>query len=71
VADENGATLPRDGTRQGELMVRGQWIMEPHSKAEKTALVDCWIPTGSIAPIDAQGAMKIRDHTKDVSGVFS
>ena len=52
-------------------MVRGQWIMEPHSKAEKTAMVDCWIPTGSIAPIDAQGAMKIRDHTKDVSGVFS
>ena len=36
-------------------MVRGQWIMEPHSKAEKTAMVDCWISTGSIAPIDAQG----------------
>ena len=66
VVDENGVILPRDGTSQGELMVRGQWIVERYFKAEKTALVDGWFPTGDIATIDAQGTMQIRDRTKDV-----
>jgi len=66
IVDENGATLPRDGTSQGELMVRGQWIVERYFKAEKTALVDGWFPTGDIATIDAHGTMQIRDRTKDV-----
>ena len=66
IVDENGTTLPRDGTSQGELMVRGQWIVERYFKAEKTALVDGWFPTGDIATIDAQGTMQIRDRTKDV-----
>ncbi len=66
VVDENGATLPRDGTSQGELMVRGQWIVARYFKAEKTALVDGWFPTGDIATIDARGTMQIRDRTKDV-----
>jgi len=66
VVDENGITLPRDGSSQGELMVRGQWIVERYFKAENTALVDGWFPTGDIATIDAQGTMQIRDRTKDV-----
>ncbi|WP_353238798.1 long-chain-fatty-acid--CoA ligase [Limnohabitans sp.] len=66
VVDENGVTLPRDGTSQGELMVRGQWIVERYFKADKTALIDGWFPTGDIATIDAQGTMQIRDRTKDV-----
>ncbi len=66
IIDENGHDLPRDGTSQGELMVRGQWIVERYYKAEKTALVDGWFPTGDIATIDAQGTMQIRDRTKDV-----
>ena len=66
IVDENGTTLPRDGTAQGELMVRGQWIMERYFKADTTALVDGWFPTGDIATIDAQGTMQIRDRTKDV-----
>jgi fatty-acyl-CoA synthase len=47
-------------------MVRGQWIVERYFKAEKTALVDGWFPTGDIATIDAHGTMQIRDRTKDV-----
>jgi fatty-acyl-CoA synthase len=66
IVDETGATLPRNGTSQGELMVHGQWIVERYFKAEKTALVDGWFPTGDIATIDAQGTMQIRDRTKDV-----
>ena len=66
VVDEHGATLPRDGQSQGELMVRGQWIVERYFKTDKTALVDGWFPTGDIATIDADGVMTIRDRTKDV-----
>jgi fatty-acyl-CoA synthase len=66
VVDEEGRTLPRDGTSQGELMVRGQWIVERYYKSEASALVDGWFPTGDIATIDAQGIMQIRDRTKDV-----
>ncbi len=66
VVDENGATLPRDGASQGELMVRGQWIVTGYFKGETSPLVDGWFPTGDIATIDAQGVMQIRDRAKDV-----
>lgn len=66
VVDETGATLPRDGTSQGELMVRGHWIVNSYFKGEPSALVDGWFPTGDIATIDAHGVMQIRDRTKDV-----
>ena len=66
VVDEEGKTLPRDGVSQGELMVRGQWIMASYYKIEKSPLVDGWFPTGDIATIDAEGIMQIRDRTKDV-----
>jgi fatty-acyl-CoA synthase len=66
VVDDAGHTLPRDGASQGELMVRGQWIMDRYHKADRSALVDGWFPTGDIATIDSQGVMQIRDRTKDV-----
>lgn len=66
IVDEEGNTLPRDGSTQGELMVRGQWIVEHYHKAEKTALVNGWFPTGDIATINPDGVMQIRDRTKDV-----
>jgi 3-(methylthio)propionyl---CoA ligase len=66
VVDDTGATLPRDGTSQGELMVRGQWIVSAYYKVEPSPLVDGWFPTGDIATIDAEGTMQIRDRTKDV-----
>ena len=66
VVDEHGQTLPRDGTSQGELMVRGQWIIHSYFKGEKSPLIDGWFPTGDIAAIDAKGLMQIRDRTKDV-----
>jgi len=66
IVDEDGNSLPRDGASQGELMVRGQWIVEKYHKADKTALVDGWFPTGDIATISPDGVMQIRDRTKDV-----
>jgi fatty-acyl-CoA synthase len=66
VVDEHGATLPRDGTSQGELMVRGQWIVGEYFKSDSSALIDGWFPTGDIATIDAHGVMQIRDRVKDL-----
>jgi len=66
VVDEQGKTLPRDGTSQGELMVRGHWIVSGYFKGEQSPLVDGWFPTGDIATIDPEGMMQIRDRTKDV-----
>jgi fatty-acyl-CoA synthase len=66
VVDEKGATLPRDGMSQGELLVRGQWVVSAYYKAGQSALVDGWFPTGDIATIEANGRMQIRDRTKDV-----
>jgi fatty-acyl-CoA synthase len=66
VVDESGATLPRDGTSQGELMVRGQWIVSEYYKSGASALVDGWFPTGDIATIDARGVTQIRDRVKDL-----
>jgi 3-(methylthio)propionyl---CoA ligase len=66
VVDEEGKTLPRDGTAQGELMVRGQWIVSGYFKGESSPLHDGWFPTGDVATIDADGVMQIRDRAKDV-----
>jgi fatty-acyl-CoA synthase len=66
VVDAQGATLPRDGVSQGELMVRGQWILNRYFKGEASPLIDGWFPTGDIATIAADGVMQIRDRTKDV-----
>ncbi|MFZ4758570.1 MAG: long-chain-fatty-acid--CoA ligase [Burkholderiaceae bacterium] len=66
VVDANGATLPRDGVSQGELMVRGPWILSRYFKGEGSPLVDGWFPTGDIATIASDGVMQIRDRTKDV-----
>lgn len=64
--DENGQDIPRDGQTQGELMVRGQWIVSNYHQGEKSPLVDGWFPTGDIATIDPDGVMQIRDRAKDV-----
>jgi acyl-CoA synthetase (AMP-forming)/AMP-acid ligase II len=66
VVDETGAALPRDGQSQGHLMVRGQWTIAGYYKAEDSALIDGWLPTGDIATIDVHGTMQIRDRAKDL-----
>ena len=63
----SGATLPRDGASQGELLVRGQWIVSGYYKSDCLAAAwTGWFPTGDIATIDASGVMQIRDRVKDL-----
>jgi 3-(methylthio)propionyl---CoA ligase len=66
VVDELGATLPRDGESQGEVLIRGQWIVSGYYKSEVSPLVDGWFPTGDIATIDPRGVLQIRDRAKDL-----
>ncbi len=66
VVDETGATLPRDGSSQGELLIRGQWVVSGYFKGESSPLQNGWFPTGDIASIEADGRMQIRDRSKDV-----
>jgi acyl-CoA synthetase (AMP-forming)/AMP-acid ligase II len=66
VVAEDGSELPRDGQSQGELMVRGQWIVSGYYKSETSPLRDGWFPTGDIATIDPHGTLQIRDRVKDL-----
>ena len=66
VVAEDGTTLPRDGKSQGELLVRGQWIVSGYYKGETSPLRDGWFPTGDIATIDPDGVLQIRDRVKDL-----
>jgi acyl-CoA synthetase (AMP-forming)/AMP-acid ligase II len=66
VVAEDGTTLPRDGTSQGELLVRGQWIVSGYYKNAVSPLRDGWFPTGDIATIDPHGVLQIRDRAKDL-----
>jgi 3-(methylthio)propionyl---CoA ligase len=66
VVDDRGATLPRDGVSQGELLVRGHWVIERYYKSVASALENGWFRTGDIATIDSGGLMQIRDRAKDL-----
>jgi 3-(methylthio)propionyl---CoA ligase len=66
VVDDSGATLPRDGVSQGELLVRGHWVIDRYYKSAASALEHGWFRTGDIATIDSGGLMQIRDRAKDL-----
>ncbi|MCX7663863.1 MAG: AMP-binding protein, partial [Tepidimonas fonticaldi] len=67
IVDADGRELPWDGVTQGELMVRGPWVIRDYYRSDKPSpLVDGWFPTGDVATIDADGYMQITDRSKDV-----
>lgn len=66
IVDDAGAELPRDGKAQGELMVRGPWIIDRYFKSDSSPLVDGWFPTGDVATINPEGYLLITDRSKDV-----
>ncbi|RID90093.1 long-chain-fatty-acid--CoA ligase [Gemmobacter lutimaris] len=67
IVDETGAELPRDGVAQGELQIRGHWIVESYFGQQDSALTaDGWFDTGDVATLDADGYLVIRDRSKDI-----
>ena len=67
VVDENGTVLPNDGETQGQLQIRGHWIVDRYFGQDRSALTDDgWFDTGDIATLDENGYTIIRDRSKDI-----
>jgi len=67
IVDAEGRVLPNDGATEGELQIRGHWVLDSYFGHEKTALTwDGWFSTGDVSTIDPNGYMVIRDRSKDI-----
>lgn len=66
IMNEDGLALPHDGETTGNLMIRGNWVIERYYGHPETALENGWFHTGDVASIDANGYMRITDRSKDV-----
>lgn len=67
IAGDNGEVLPNDGETQGNLEVRGFWVLDSYFRQPAgSALRDGWFATGDVATLDDDGYMTIRDRSKDI-----
>ncbi len=67
IVDDEGRDLPRDGETQGDLMVRGHWVLDSYFRVQDdNILQDGWFATGDVATLDEDGYMTIRDRSKDI-----
>ncbi|WP_254769500.1 long-chain-fatty-acid--CoA ligase [Salinilacihabitans rarus] len=72
VVDEDGNDVPRDGETIGEIVVRGNQVMDRY--LNKPAIteeafnerVEGYFHTGDLATIDADGMVAIQDRKKDI-----
>jgi len=67
IVDDEGRDLPHDGETQGDLMVRGHWVLDSYFRMDdQDILRDGWFATGDVATLDPDGFMTIRDRSKDI-----
>ena len=67
IVDDAGQELPRDGAAQGDLLVKGPWIIDSYlGKTTEETLTDGWFHTGDVATLDADGFLTIKDRSKDI-----
>ncbi|WP_170437663.1 long-chain-fatty-acid--CoA ligase [Ruegeria arenilitoris] len=67
IVDDDGNDLPHDGVTQGDLMVRGHWVLDSYFQLQDQDLLqDGWFATGDVATLDPDGYMTIRDRSKDI-----
>jgi fatty-acyl-CoA synthase len=69
VVDEAGKEVPGDGATVGEIVVRGNVVMEGYyqdAEATAQAMRNGWFHTGDAAVVHADGYIEIRDRLKDV-----
>ncbi len=69
VVDERGAEVPHDGATVGEIVVRGNVVMEGYyndPEATERAFMGGYFHTGDAAVVHPDGYAEIRDRIKDV-----
>ena len=72
VVDEDGNDVPRDGRSMGEIVVKGNQVMDRYlNKEEETheafnARLPGYFHTGDLATIDEDGMVSIQDRKKDI-----
>jgi fatty-acyl-CoA synthase len=69
VVDEAGLEVPRDGATVGEIVVRGNVVMEGYfddPEATATALRGGFFHSGDAAVVHPDGFVEVRDRIKDV-----
>jgi fatty-acyl-CoA synthase len=69
VVDERGRPVPRDGTTVGEIVVRGNVVMEGYFRdpeATARAFDGGWFHSGDAAVVHPDGYVEVRDRLKDV-----
>lgn len=64
--DDSQQRIPHDGIATGNLMVRGNWVINQYFGESSSALDNGWFHTGDVGSIDANGYMQISDRSKDV-----
>jgi acyl-CoA synthetase (AMP-forming)/AMP-acid ligase II len=69
VVDLDGRDVAADGAQVGEVVVRGDVVMEGYwrqPEATAAAIRDDWFHTGDLATIDEEGYILIVDRAKDM-----
>jgi fatty-acyl-CoA synthase len=69
VVDLHGADVPRDGQSIGEVVIRGDVVMDGYykePKATEDVLREGWLRTGDMAVWDAENYIHIVDRKKDI-----
>ncbi len=69
VVDDKGNDVAPDEKSIGEIIVRGNQVMDGYLKdqeATKTAIMDGWLYTGDMAIVDSEGYITIVDRKKDI-----
>jgi fatty-acyl-CoA synthase len=69
VVDEQGLEVPHDGQALGEIVVRGNVVMEGYyndPSATAHVIRDGWFHSGDAAVVHPDGYVEIRDRFKDV-----
>ncbi len=69
VVDADGHDVRADGEQIGEIVVRGNTVMDGYyhdREATESAIRDGWLHTGDMASIDDAGYVLIKDRSKDI-----
>ncbi|QBF47588.1 long-chain-fatty-acid--CoA ligase [Janibacter limosus] len=67
LVDGDGRDVPFDGVSQGEVLVRGPWIIDSyHAMDDDTRFHDGYWRSGDVGTIDEHGYLKLTDRLKDV-----